>query len=354
MTERGLNVLAWPAQRKRFDNPYSYLVQASTADHGVVTTELSLKSLLSRAPSKLDVVHIHWPDILLLRGAWYQQLATGIVLLAVLRIRQLTGSAVVWTVHNLLPHEVRSPRTARWFMNRFAHLIDGVISPSASGLDLAYAAYPQLRSKPSEIVPIGSYAEEYDPAPDQTAARTTLGIAADAHVLLSFGYIRKYKNLPALIRTFRQADMGDNAVLMIAGPCSDDDELARMHAEADGDARVMIRAERIDNSEVPTLFAAADYFVAPFKNILNSSSIILALDYQCAVIAPGIGGLPEVARQVGADWVRLFDGELTPEILTKLTQSRPQSAPDMSAYQWPVLGAQTAALFRRVSRKALS
>lgn len=340
-----LRVLAWPATRKRADNPYTFLVQQSTAQHGVVTHELTPKTL---ATTPADIIHVHWPDLALLRGPWFVQLTIGAAILISLRVRQTLGASLVWTVHNLMPHEVRSPRTANWYMRRFASMVHAVISPSEAGLALALERYPVLSTKPSTVVPIGSYRGEYPEAPSKEVARQQLGAPGEAKVILAFGQIRAYKNLPHLVDVFREAE-GPDAVLMIAGSCNDEKELARIRDAAGDDERIRIHAQRIDDDQLPVFFGAADFFVAPFSNILNSSSVVLALDYGCTVIAPSMGGLPELQRSVGVDWVRLYDGDLTPDRLRDLTSlSGAPSHPDLDDFDWHELGSMTARFFRSI------
>lgn len=346
-----LRVLAWPARRKRVDNPYTYLLQESTAHHGIETTEFGPVPLLR---SRWDVIHIHWPDMVLLRGGAIRQAVTGAILLTILRLHRRLGARLVWTVHNLAPHERRSPRVATWFMHAFADLTDGIISPSQSGLKLAKRAYPQLETRPVEVIPIGRYDVEYPDPPSRAEARATLGLSDNSTVFLAFGMIRRYKNLPHLAECFgRIAD--PDARLVIAGPPKDAAEVERLRTMATNDPRIRIDAERIDDAMVPCYFAAADLFVAPFTAILNSGSLLLALANGCRAIVPASGGLPEVAASVGPGWVTTFDEVLTPEhLLDAAAIEEPTNPPDLSTYEWHAIGHDTADFFRRLSEsKAL-
>lgn len=348
---RTLRVLAWPARRKRVDNPYSWLVQASTAPYGIETSEFAPNPLLR---SRWDVIHIHWPDILLLRGGAIRQLITGALLLAVLRVHRRLGARLVWTVHNVMPHEVRHPTVARRFMTSFASITDGVISPSAAGLELATAAYPCLADIPQRIVPIGTYASEYPAPPSRAEARAALHLATDAKVFLAFGQIRGYKNLPHLVRVFRSID-DPTAVLIIAGPNKDAAEVNDIELAAAGDERIRVMAERIDDNDVPTMFTAADHFVAPFTSIVNSSSVLLALTYGCRAVVPAVGGIPEVAATVGPGWVQLYDGEFTAEhLLTSHASPMPDDPPDLDSFGWDRLGRETADFFLLVVDPSMS
>lgn len=338
---RTIRVLAWPARRKRADNPYSYLVQESTSHHDVETSELTPGTLLRPG---WDVIHVHWPDLVLLRGRAFRQAVTGSALLAILKLHRLRGTKLVWTIHNLGPHEVRAKRVAHWFMSSFVRQVDGAISPSHAGLSAAIETYPHLEKVKSTVVPIGTYVGEYAKAPSKATARRRIDIPDSARVFLAFGQIREYKNLPYLVRLFVESS-DENDVLIVAGPPKEPKEVTRMKEIAEGDPRVRIMAERIPDDDVPTLFAAADCFVAPFSNILNSSSVLLALSFGCAALAPRQGGLPELANDVGEGWLELYDGDLGAENLDARLRSIPSGTPDLARYEWPALGGQTASFF---------
>ena len=348
-----MRVLAWPARRKRHDNPYSFLVQESTAPHGATTEEFSLANLLRH---RWDVVHVHWPDMALLRGGFVKQLAGCAAVLGLLRLQRLRGAAVVWTVHNLRPHEVTHQRLADWYLARFVDLLDGVLSPSAYGLEQAEAAYPALRVLPSAITPIGHYRNVYDAPPTRQEARRALGIDTDtdaelgegATVLVSIGQIRAYKNLVHLAELVA-SNPDPSLRLIIAGPPKDDDEVAALQAVAARDPRIEVRAERVPDEDIPTLLAAADIFVAPFSRILNSSSVLLALSFDCGVLVPATGALPELADAIGGDWVSLYDGQLDDDDLAKaVSSSGPRTgSPDLSRFEWSDIGRATVELFEQ-------
>ncbi len=340
-----MRVLAWPARRKRHDNPYSFLVQEATGPHGAETEEFSLGNLIRH---RWDVIHVHWPDMALLRGGIVKQLIGCVAVLGLLRWQRTRGAAVVWTVHNLQPHEVRNERLARWYLARFVSLLDGVLSPSSYGLEQARAAYPELRSVPSAITPIGHYRDVYDAPPSRAGARSELAIDPNVTLLVSIGQIRRYKNLVHLAELVA-ASANPELRLIIAGPPKDDDEVAALQAVAQRDDRIDIRAERVPDDDIPTMLAAADIFVAPFSRILNSSSVLLALSFECGVLVPATGALPELATAVGEDWVSLYEYELDEADLARAIEASGTrtGGPDLSRFEWEEIGRLTVELFEQ-------
>lgn len=347
MTSRKLKVLAWPARRKRLENPYSYLVQLNTAPYEVETAEFGIRSLLRFG---WDVIHIHWPDMVLLRkGRLFQSAACSAILLLLWLQRKLGGAKLVWTVHNITPHEQLYPGIGNWYMNRFVNMLDGILSPSQHGLTQISAKYPRLGSLPSSVTPIGHYRDEYGQLPEKAAARKQHGWSDDEKILLSFGLVRPYKNLPKLAEEVSKSK-DDKLRLVIAGPIKEDDEKALLESRAKNDDRITLHLGYIDQELVPSYFAAADIVVLPFKNILNSSSALLALSCDRQVVAPAIGAIPELCEMVGDDWVLTYEGEVTTEIIEESLKNPPATtSPNLNRFEWSEIGRLTAELFRKVA-----
>lgn len=343
---RPIHVLAWPARRKRKENPYSYLVQKSTQQFQVETHEFSAVNLLF---PKWDLIHIHWPDLVLLRKSRLFQLAAGGTILALLFIqRKLFGAKLVWTVHNLKPHELFYPRIGAWYMGTFVSMLDGLLSPSQYGLDEIRKIHPRLANLPSAVTPIGHYRAEYASMPSRSDARSKFGWADDEYILLSFGLVRQYKNLPRLAE--QVALCPDPKIrLVVAGPVKDTSEAQQLEEIAKRDSRIDLHLGYIDEGDVPAFFAACDLVALTFKTILNSSSALLGLSYNRRVLAPAIGAIPELAESVGGGWVVNYDGDVTTDVIQQAVNSKASSdEPDLSQFEWEEIGRNTAGLFRTV------
>ena len=221
---------------------------------------------------------------------------------------------MVWTVHNVVlargalvpPHPVgrapaadaqhrRHPRADRGRTRR----------PRAR-------AYPELAATPGAVTRHGHYRDAYDFSVSRAEARDRLGLPADAKVVASVGQIRDYKNVPHLVRTFRETDA--DAVLMVSGSAPKP-LAAQIRDSAGEDPRVRLDLRFLPDDELPTLLAAADLVVLPYRRIQNSGSAILALSANRPVLVPDLGAMRELQADVGGEWVRLYDGELAAEDL---------------------------------------
>ena len=109
---------------------------------------------------------------------------------------------------------------------------------------------------------------------------------------LNFGNIRPYKRIDVLIeavqRVYEKTKIATRVIL--AGKCDDwetYDKLIRYPEVFD------LRIHRIDNNDIPDLFAEADYFVAPYQDIAQSGSSVVAVNYGIPLIASRLPAFEE-------------------------------------------------------------
>ena len=144
----------------------------------------------------------------------------------------------------------------------------------------------------------------------RATARQRLGLPAAATVLLHFGLMRPYKNVPHLIRTFR-AMPEPTRVLLVVGRPFDAAIEREVRDAADGASNVRLDLRWIPPEEVQIFFAASDLVVLPYRRILNSGAVVLALTFGRPVLVPDLGAMRDQQEAFGADWIRLYSGELT-------------------------------------------
>ena len=54
-----------------------------------------------------------------------------------------------------------------------------------------------------------------------------------------------------------------------------------------------LRIGRVENDDIPNLFGESHYFVTPYQDIAQSGSVIVAINYECPVIASNLGAFRE-------------------------------------------------------------
>jgi len=335
-TPKRPRVLMFP---KHGDNPYLRTLSDSLERRGARVDDFTFQRALE---SRYDVVHIHWPDLHLQARSLLRSLARHVRLAGLFIVLRARKTRIVWTIHNLKPHERHHRLAELLFPLWFPRLCTHVIALTMHGLESARDMYPALRNKPAAVIPHGHYRGAYPSAPTRASCRDRLGLA-HRFTFLFFGNIRPYKNVPRLIEAFRALPRSD-VQLVIAGQPGRMMEVEELKRLAANDERIRLSFEFVPEDMVPLYVGASDVVVLPFDSILNSGSVFLALSFNRAVLAPRLGSLPEIQARVGARWVNLFEGPLSSQHLLQTLSGggiAEHEAADLSAYDWDAIGQQT-------------
>lgn len=342
--DRQLRVLALPAFGAREIDPFSFLLNTAIAARGVQVEQFTIRRLVA---GRWDIFHVHWPEFVLSRRsrrAFARQAAT---FLLALRLARWRGTRVVWTVHNLSPHERDFPsrRMADLFWWAFPRQVDCFISMTRVGVAAIHERFPALRDRRHAVIRRGHYPGEYPREIDRDEARRRLALPADARVFAFLGLIRAYKGVPALIRAFRDLSDGDSR-LLIAGRPHDDAIAEEVAHAAAGDDRVMLRLDFVPSNEVQIYLRSADLIVLPYAEIFNSGAALLALSFERPILAPDVPTFRELQEDVGPEWVRSYRGPMSAEALHRgMAVTMPDGPVPLDQYDWDVAGEQTVELY---------
>jgi glycosyltransferase involved in cell wall biosynthesis len=339
--------MARPAFKNRARNPYNDLLYTAIREAGAEVREYASWPLLL---SHWDILHIHWPESLLETKSWLHARWSEVKYLRLLDRARSKGTRIVWTVHDLKPHDLVFPELERRFWQAVLDRIDGVIGLTRTGLELAHQRFPHLASRPSFVVPHGHYRGRYPNEIDKAEARRRLGVEGGGAVITYFGQIRPYKNVPRLIASVRALEAP--VTLFVCGRLSKridmTDELVRA---AGGDPRIRLEARFIADEDVQLFFNAADLLVFPYRDILNSGSALLGLSFDRPVLVPKLGAMGELQQAVGADWVRTYEGELDAAILASALDwaAAARGRAPLAPFGWEAIAGQTLAAFGQIA-----
>ena len=278
------------------NNPYGPLLARAMAGIGVALEagydeDLS-ESWLMENRSRVDVLHLNWPSYMYNTDDAGQSVKKCAELIGHLTLARFLGYRVVWTVHNLYPHERPHPG-----LDRLARL---AITQLATAL-IVHCEYGRVqvlkhfhRTDDVFTIPHGHFIDVYDNTTSRDEARRKLDIAREAFVYLFFGNVKRYKGVERLLEIFSRLQ-GENLRLLLAAKVNSKysaDLVARARA---GDPRILMQtSEFFPDEELQLFFNAADVMVLPFVDMLTSGSAITAMSFARPVIAPGIGCLPEL------------------------------------------------------------
>lgn len=287
-------------------NPYGALLAQALAKVGV-TLEAGFDldaRWLEEYRGRVQVLHLNWPHHLYRSDTLEASVERCSRFVEALHLARRMGYRIVWTVHNLYPHERPFPEIDR--IGRLAL----VQAATALIVHCHYAAEEVRRHFYREervfVIPHGNFIVPYPNETSRAEARRQVGIPEGAFVYLFFGNARPYKGLERLIDAFCALPRQDVRLLLAFRPFMDYSK--RVEAEARvRDSRIVVRISPFfANEEVQVFFNAADVAVMPFQDILTSGSVITALSFGKPVIVPGIGCLPEL---VGGEMGIVYDAQ---------------------------------------------
>ena len=125
-----------------------------------------------------------------------------------------------------------------------------------------------------------------------------LGIPPDSLTFGFLGRVQPYKGLLDLVSAFRKIAPPD-ARLVIAGKTSGRDSQRVLLDAIGNDERVITRLEYVPDVDIQLYLNALDVAVFPFRDVLTSSSVLLAMTFGKPVIAPALGCIPETITEAG-------------------------------------------------------
>jgi beta-1,4-mannosyltransferase len=271
------------------ENPYQRLLYEHASSCGLALqpeAEFTAGWLL-RARGRAHVAHFHWPQN---HYRWFRRpepLRAALswpklgLFAARLALARLLGYRIVWTIHEVYPHESSSRRLDRAggrLLVRFAHAL---LAHDAATAELAGSL---LGARNVVVIPHGPYVGIYPAGRPREAVRDELGIGRDVLVFLCFGHIRAYKGIDLLLDAFADAELPGSA-LVVAGPVVDEALAGAVRRAAAADDRIVALLDYVPTERVAELFDASDVAVLPRGDGGTSGALLLALTLGLPVVA---------------------------------------------------------------------
>ncbi len=185
--------------------------------------------------------------------------------------------------------------------------------------------------------------------PDKTRARALVNVPNESTLIVFFGQVRRYKNVPSLLEVFSKL-VGTHFNLGIVGAPGAEESLKReIQHMAGRDSRVIPVLRHLSDDELAAWIAAADLIVLPLRDVSNSGSALLSLSMNRPVLVPNKGSMCELGDMVGNEWLRVYEGELTPKVLANAIEWSGMArtgCPDLGSYAWDAIAKATVATYQ--------
>lgn len=313
-------------------NPYQALSYGSFGDHGLAVTPVtdawSFDALtVLGGQTRGVIVHLHWLSVVLAgAGSAAEAAEKSAAFLAKMESFQEKGGKVVWTVHNMVPHDARYLQEEMRLQQAVADRADLIHVMTEDTPELMAEV---LRLDPDKIVcvPHPGYHGAYPDVVPQDHARLALGLAPDETVYLAFGAIKAYKGLERLVEGFNVLLQRDATPrrLIIAGGADRDRETADLVRQLRMHPYVLVDDTKVPTDKAQYLLRAADMMVLPHVRALNSGGALLGPTFGLPVIANPVGVLPGL---LGEDFAEFIQGEAPEDIAAALERADRLRSPE--------------------------
>ncbi len=288
------------------DNPYISLLYAALRAQGISVQAADLRpwKLLSE-DQRYDALHIHWPEYIMVgSGAGLTHkvhvMAAAAALRNSVRVLRARRVRIVWTAHNIRPHNPDTLAVQIDLYRWLAQEADAVIVHTPHAAQLVRERLGRIG--PMYLARHGNYLGVYSPPSfDREALRDRYGFDESDRVLLAFGQIRAYKRLLELVRDF-EVRAEPSTRLIIAGAPKDLGVTRELRRMASASNRIVLLDRFIPESEVAEIYTLADLVIFNYSEIFSSGALLLAFSLGLAVLAPRQGTDEFVGRPALFAW----------------------------------------------------
>jgi glycosyltransferase involved in cell wall biosynthesis len=210
-----------------------------------------------------------------------------------LRLARARGVKIVYTVHNVLPHN-RSKNDEALY-RRIYSLVDRFVCHDASAKDRLVEEF-RISPERIDVVPHGPLFGSRREV-DKGEARARVGLPNDGYVVLCQGIIRPYKGIPFLLAAWKKAkEAGLQGTLAVVGtgdePLLEEikHEVSRLNLNSS--VRLVFRFVSVD--ELDAFYQAADTLAYPYSSITTSGALMTGIGYSKAIVASDLKAFQEL------------------------------------------------------------
>jgi beta-1,4-mannosyltransferase len=279
------------------NNPYQRMLYSRLGEHEVSSIPLNDPEQLARSPllaqrDRAFILHLHWTSPILAdspdEGTAKARMEGFLAALDRLRDGAVK---IIWTVHNVLPHESVFPDLEAALCQGIADRADliHVMCQETPGLVAPHYRLPADRVR---VIPHGSYVDAYPNLITQERARDELGLSDSNFVVCCFGGIRRYKGIDRLLEAFEALyEANLESRLLLVGPLGDFENSVELAARCAAHPGILSNFNRVADTDVQIFLNASDVVVLPQQAPLNSGALMLAFSFARPVVAARAGCL---------------------------------------------------------------
>jgi len=339
------------------NNPYQKeLIKSIVSfENDVIKADTGAKAFFETPGIKdVDVIHFHWIDAFFTGNNIILVFIKSLIFLIRLVLFK-KNKTYVWTVHNLVGHDSKFPKLEKFMCRLFLRMMDGISVHNQYSIDRLVSDYKVKKYKVF-LIPHGNYINAY-PNVNTSKLKEVIDqfkFPTESRVIMFLGQIRPYKGVEILIDSFLAAEVKDTK-LLICGNIKDKTYESALIKRIDNHSDIVLSNHFVSDDDLSSYFELADVVVFPYKNILTSGALILAMSFKKVCLVSNTGSLPEL---VGSTFVFETQNDLTLKIkdVAKMTKS------DLATFgeanynniytnTWDEMGRLTTEMYKKVKNK---
>lgn len=289
-------------------NPYQELLMHELKEKGInasIKKSFPIFSFVIQIlrSDDIDILHLHWADPFFVvkygkksgrikkYSSLFLTILKSLFFIIDVEIIKLCGIKIVWTIHDKYDHDEKHKRIQIYIYTYLCRRVDEISVTSDKSEEIVRDLFDIPASQSIFTVGHGNYIDVYTDDVDREQARSTLGIESNKFVFLYFGSIRKYKGVIDLLEAYIQINTEDSC-LYIVGEVREESIQSRLET-AKNKKDIILVPDYVPENRIQFFFNACDVVVLPFRDILTSGSVMLAMGFGCPLIVPEIGSITD-------------------------------------------------------------
>ncbi len=238
--------------------------------------------LLYLLKQKRNIIHIQWLRFDFIDGVLFPN------------ISKLLGHKVVYTAHDVVPHD--DDTSLNRFIFKLIYRSQNYIVVHTNYIRDRIINEFHINPGKIRVIKHGIYKLEKEPEVNPEKYKKMLGISEDEYVLLFFGIITGYKGLDLLADSLDmlKEETKMPVRLIVAGRVQKgfEEEMEYLKKERLTEG-VDFYLRFIEEEEVNQLFGATDLTVLPYREASQSGVMFMSYTHGVPVVAPELGGFPD-------------------------------------------------------------
>lgn len=277
-----------------YSNPYQRLLySAIRARYRIVSGSID-RAIAQQQLRKRSIYHIHWEESLFAECTTTAQ-ASRVRREYVESLRRYAemGGKIVWTLHNIKPHEWRFVRTLFSLRKNLAAIAHSILVHNQAALPILQSQSGLTDLSKVTVLPHPAYFDIYEPS---ARTKDLVGsLPANPRTLLHFGMVRAYKGIPELVRKLPAEFMAQHRLaLQICGkPLRADSFLDGLLAQTRSRPEIKYSLGSVPAEEVADLLRSHAGLIIPYHNVLTSGVAVLSLTLGVPAVAPNTSAMRE-------------------------------------------------------------